>query len=296
MDTFLWLLLFTSTMMLVFRWMLSWGTAFINRGTVRQFFLQRLAATRPDMRIIREDDHAIALQIDSQMCTVHLDQLYRRCAESPTQVNLFVRQAVAGLDNALQETDTVPNEWEQVVVPLLITLDMAHPDGLLFRPVFDTLAIGYALNMGGSFRWITQQAMTDAGIAFDHLHAIAMRNLERSCNMLVIESPQLAADGHERFVRFSTADGLDAARLLIPSFYQRFTSRFEDNDLLVAIPSRDSLAMVSTDDAALANMLAWRSAQERLHRAYPLYPLLLRVSEDGLAPWLPGESAPAATS
>lgn len=291
METFVWLLLITGAMILLARWMRSWGAALINRPAIRQYFLQRLSAGHPDMQLVHATEEEALMRIGDRDCTLHFDQLYRRCSEAPTRTGTFVRQAIAGLEDALRDADALPADWEQQVVPLLLRLDAPAPPGLIVRPLVDVLAIGYALHTSSFFRWVTHEAVVTSEIDEEHLHAVAMRNLERSCNALVIDSPQLEADGRDRFLRFLTGDGLDAARVLLPTFYQRFTARFADSDLLVAIPSRDSLAMVSTEDHALANMLAWRSAYERARRAYPLYARLLHISEQGLIPWAPGESA-----
>ena len=111
---------------------------------------------------------------------------------------------------------------------------------------------------------------------------------ERSCNALVIEASGGEPHGEDRLLRFLTADGLDAVRIVMPSFYQRFSARFGDSDLLVAIPSRDTLSMIGSHDQALANILEWRSLRKRTGGAYPLSEELMLVSESGITLWPPG--------
>lgn len=281
-----WMIVLVSVLMIMRR-VFTGGGGLVNRQTIRYLFLQRLASALPGMHMVEQHEDELVVRINDALCTIHLDQLYLRCLEMPADTILHIREAVAAMSDATQQADGVPADWEQQVVPLLLRSDSTVPVGLLITPVLDQLVIGYALATEKTFRWLTQPEVDAAHIDHAHLHAMAMRNLERSCNRLSIDAPGTRPDGSEQLLRFITGDGLDAARVLLPSFYQRFSPRFQDNNLLVTIPARDELAMVSQQDQTLVSMLTWRGAQEYAHRAYPLTGDLLLVTEHGLLSWPP---------
>ncbi len=284
-DEGLWLVALLGLVLLALRWLLAWGLSPLSRQTVRQLFIDWLISTGDNVTVLTEGDEQFTVQCGAQICTISLDALYHRCLEFPYRTLLYVRQAVQALQTALDEGEQLPSDWEQQVVPQLVRTEMPAPPGLVTRPFVPGLAVGYALNGTENFRWLTAVDLERQQVTEAQLHALAARNLERSCNTLVIESPPPLPDGRDRLVSFQTADGLDAARVLIPSFYQRFAPRFGDGDLLVAIPTRDTLVMIATPDQGQSAFLAWRAEAEYARHAHPLLAQLLRITERGIDLW-----------
>lgn len=282
MDEFFWMLFIACVTIFTLRLLLAWGRAPLNRQAIRQLLLERLSVNDERVVVLREVDELMTVQIGDRVCDIHLDALHRRCAESPFRTLLFVRQAAEALQEALAESDALPVDWENRVLPLLIPADAALPADLLTRPFIPALNVGYVVDGEETFRWITQDDLARWAIDGDRLIALAMRNLERSCSGLVIESPPPLPDGKERILGFQTGDGLDAARILIASFYTRFSPRFDNADLCVAIPNRDSLVITTADDQAQITMLNWQATRDHSHHAYPLLNGLLKVSETGI--------------
>jgi hypothetical protein len=146
----------------------------------------------------------------------------------------------------------------------LVPEGTADPDALACRMLLPGVEMTYAVENGASFRMIRVTELAEAGVEPETLHQFALRNLERSCSALVIEAREGEADGEELMLHFQTRDGLDAA------------------PLLVAIPGRDTLFVVSAENPAATGWLTWRSRQEHRRQAYPLLPAPLRVSEHGV--------------
>jgi len=297
MEGLLWLFAVAGVITLAMRWLAHRGLSPMSQQAIRQLFVERLLATSAEYcQLLHDDGQALTLQCGSATCTVYFETLYRRCMESPYRTMLFVRQAVRAMREALLDSDRLPADWEERVMPLLITDELPVPPDLVMRPLTNILQVGYAIDGEEAFRWITHADMELSGIGEERLCELALRNLERSCNALVIETPPPLADGRDRLLRFHTLDGLDAARVLLPSFFQRFAPRFGDVDVVVAIPNRDTLIAIPATDQAQASFLQWRAETERRHSAHPLAGQLLRVSEDEITEWVPGEPEPAEES
>ena len=290
MDGFVWVLAVAGVITLAMRWLLLRGLSPMSQQTIRQLFVERLLATAAEScQLIHDDGQALTVQCGSSTCTIHFEALYRCCMESPYHTMLFVRQAVQALQEALRETDAQPADWEDRVVPMLISTALPVPPDLLSRPLTNELRVGYAVAGEASLRWMDRADLEAAGKSAEELHALALRNLERSCHGLVIETPPPLADGRDRLLRFNTRDGLDAARVLLPSFYRRFSPRFGDVDVVVAVPSRDTLIAVPATDQAQASFLQWRAETERRRSAHPLAIRLLRVNEAEISEWSEAE-------
>lgn len=289
MESYLVLFALAGIVTLAMRWLLLRGLSPVSQQSVRQLFVERLLATTDRCVLLQDDGGLLSVQCGKDVCAIRFETLYRQCMESPYRTILLIRQAVKAVQDALQDAERLPADWETRVVPLLLNGETpAPPDAHVFRLISE-LQVGYVLDGEEAFRWITATEMEQSGIGEENLHALALRNLERSCSMLVIETPPPLADGRDRLLRFHTQDGLDAVRSLLPSFYQRFAPRFGDVDVLVAIPTRDSLIAIPATDQAQASFLQWRAEAECRRSAHPLSGKLLCVTEAGIEEWEVGE-------
>ncbi len=286
MSTVLSLILFGGLILLFVRRLLSAPQA-LNRQGVRVLFLQQMRDFRPDLQLLDETADRVSMQIGAQVCTVQFEQLYRRCAEQSARMGEFIQQAIDGIATSLLDDTTMPTNWAERVYPLLMRADSTIPPALLTDRVTTQLSLGYVIRNEHTFSWMTKEMLQQTPVSEDALHTLAIRNLERSCSNLVIDTPGEQADGQEHYLRFITADGLDAARVLIPSLHSRFAPRFHDDDLLVAIPTRDTLVMIGSHDGAIANFLGYRGTWEHNRRAFPVSDRLLLVTENGISPWPP---------
>jgi len=290
MEGFVWVFAVAGVITLAMRWLLLRGLSPMSQQAIRQLFVERLLATAAEScQLIHDDGRTLTVQCGPSTCTVHFEALYRRCMDSPYHTMLFVRQAVQALQEALQETDALPVDWEGRVMPLLLSNELPIPPDLLLRPLTEELQVGYAVNAEESLRWLTRADLEASGKEMEALHELALRNLDRSCNGLVIETPPPLADGRDRLLRFNTQDGLDAARVLLPSFYRRFSPRFGDVDVVVAVPSRDTLIAIPATDQAQASFLQWRAETDRRRSAHPLAVQLLHVKDAEISEWSEGE-------
>lgn len=279
------LLVLFAIALLALRWLIMAGKAPLSQQTIRTLLLQRLLGTLPNAVLVVERAHQIEFRVGERRCAMCLDQLYRRCAEWPFRTPVLIRQAVAAVQRALAAPAALPQEWQERVQAVLLRTDLPTPPHAVTHPAVGMLVMGYVLEANGAFRWITQRDIEEAGLTDTQLRETALRNLERTCNRLVIDAHQWGHDDADRLLRFQTADGADAARLLIPSFFQRFSPRFGERDLLVGVPTRDTLIMISADDAEEAALLAWHTRREYAHGAYPLSPQLIKVTEHGPVVW-----------
>ena len=280
MYDFIGMLIVAGMTMLTLRWLLVWSKAPLNQQAIRQLLVERLLAAGTPTTLLTEAEGELTLRIGEQHCTIRLDALYRRCAEFPFRTLLYIRQAVDAVRVAAEQPVALPDGWETRVMPLLLPAQSATPPELCTASLLPALSVGYALVEPEAFRWITEQDLAGTETTPEALQALARRNLERSCSDLVIDAQP--GEGADHVIGFQTGDGLDAARVLIPSFHARFSPRFDGADLLVAIPTRDTLVIVAATDPQQAAVLDWRTRHEFRQSAYRLLDHVLLVTEHGI--------------
>jgi hypothetical protein len=263
---------------------LAWQVTSTANADIRGLLVQHFLLCGIPAEILEGHDEVLVLRLAGRTVRLHLAQLYRRCAEAPMQKTYFVRQAVEAVIGALEAPDALPADAVERMMPVLMPAEMVRPAGLPLRPFQPGLDVALAIDEGIRFRLVTDDALATGGLTSDAAFDTAMRNLERSCNMLVIDTPEESDEG-EQILRFRTLDGLDAARVLLPSFFHRFSPRFDDADLLVAIPARDTLIMVAADEPAHMNVLIWHARREFGRQAFPLLPVPLLVRDEGIVLW-----------
>lgn len=285
MEAILWLLVFAIIITFTVRWLLAWSMTPLSRQFIQHLLLQRLVAHGCQPIFLADGGNHLTIRVGERTCSIQLEQLYRRCTEVPSASSDLINQVADSIQAALEEDDALPLDWERHILPVLVSTDAVFPPHLLVRPFADGLVVAFAIDEPAAFRWLTSNDLAVMELTIDTVYTQALINLERSCNMLVIDAHDVRPDGQDRLLRFVTNDGLDATRLLLPSFYQRFSPRFDDADLIVAIPARDSLLLTSIDYPEQHTFLRWRSNLERTHRAYPLRNMLYQVNEHGIKPY-----------
>jgi len=291
MEEFVWLCALAGFITFMMRWLLLRGLSPVNQQVIRQMFVEQLRASASACQLVEDDGAELTVRCGQIRCTIYFEALYRRCMAAPHRTMLFIRQAVQAVIAALADDDLLPADWRDRVMPLLLNDAIPLPHNLLLQPLAAELQIGYVFDAGGSLRWLTEEDLARMDSDRDTVHALALRNLERSCHSLVIEAPPPLADGRDRLLRFRTRDGFDATRVLLPSFYQRFAPRFGDADLLVAIPTRDELIVVPATDQAQASFLQWRLDAERQRSPRPLADTLLHLTAESISVWTPAKVA-----
>lgn len=260
---------------------------FIDARNIVSMFIRQLTVQDSTIKIESVTAEKILFQHAGVECVVQFGQLLLRCAEIPSRTGEIIRLAVEDIILALRQHDVEIADWRETVVPMLYHREQPIPTDIIRDSFVDDLNIVYVLSFPNYFRYLTEKDRHEFAVEREELHELALRNLERSCNRLEIDTPGPDSEGYERMLRFTTGDGLDASRLLIPSFFQRFSPRFDNTDLLVTIPTRDTLVMFSERDATLAKMLSLRNSAEMNNRAYPLYPKIMLVNEDAISAWYP---------
>lgn len=281
----------------VFRWLLDDNVALPGSLPFKNLFLQDLKSYDKSITVTREENDSIEILVDKQPLRIFLGHIFRSSMSFPMIAGSAISDAITALLRCKANySPTLPVDWQRQLMPFLY--DGADDSiDIVTHQVAPDLFASFVINTTDTIRWLTRAEIDTTGLSTEELYLLAIKNLERSCNMLEMESITFVAENEdqevadnentESLVRFTTHDGFDATRVLIPSFFTRFSNRFGDSELLVGIPARDELVIMAFTDDAQANTLAERTQQEYERSPYPLYGGLLLVTENGISAWSP---------
>lgn len=147
----------------------------------------------------------------------------------------------------------------------------------------DELELFAAVDTGRTLRFLSRDDLAQwDGVSEDDVFFYARENL--LALSAEVEMQALAnEDGKPCAVIIATNDGHDAARVCLPTFYEKLAAVLGPN-LLVGLPNRDFLIVLSADDAGLVANVANQVKIDAQTRPYAISGKLYRLNADGLAP------------
>ena len=280
MDELFWNILSLVVIFLILRQFVAGQSNNSARSMVRKLLEIKLRSLISDISIsLTADDTIICITGDNRVI-IHVEQLSRMCTMKPTNIRDFISNAAISIQNAL----SIKNDDERIkdkIILLFTRDDSSIPTFFTRKEFYPGLSLLYAVDHGSSFQYIDHRFQHEYNLNTDDLHALALANLERSCNRLKIAALE-AFDSGDRFIRFTTNDGLDAVRMLIPSFYTRFSPRFNNENVYVLILGRDYLVMTGEKDKDYLSWLTTIGNTKKAYRPYPITDVQFMVTENNI--------------
>ncbi|MBE7491097.1 MAG: DUF1444 family protein [Planctomycetes bacterium] len=156
---------------------------------------------------------------------------------------------------------------------------------LLRRPLVEhELELMIAVDTGRTLRFISSEDVARwEGVSEEDVFFYARENLLAQAGEIQVQALQ-GPDGQPKAVIIATHDSHDAARLTLPNFYERIAAVL-GHDLLVGVPNRDFLIVLSADDPELVANVGAQVAKDAQTQPYAISGKLFRLTKDGLAPY-----------
>jgi uncharacterized protein YtpQ (UPF0354 family) len=167
------------------------------------------------------------------------------------------------------------------VLPMLKPLDMliaVHEHNLpmlIYQPFPAHLMITYVVDEGGRISYINEQHLEAWRVPVDQLHAQALGNLRQRTNPADATN---IGEGVRRMVLFHRQDGYDATRVLLNELLEAWQAMLP-GQMVIGIPTRDSLIVFSDSDRALLTRLARQVQMDAAHHAAGLTNRLLTFAD-----------------
>ncbi|MCB9592117.1 MAG: hypothetical protein H6719_05235 [Sandaracinaceae bacterium] len=249
-------------------------------GRALRILRERLDATRPDLRVEAAFGPSVRLSGEIE---VDLARVLRATAGEPDEA---ARQAIDKLVTMLPGGGGALSTFADLHASLLPRVTAPGFAGSLA----DRGRLAHAPRLGGAIeltvvvgyedraRYLGEAELERWGRSFDEVLAVAIENLaSRSA-----EARFGRVDTeHGALVLARTGDGLDSARLLLPTLHSVLGPELGDG-FLAAIPHRDVL-LACADTPPLRAVLAKRATEDAARAPHPITDRLFRVTAERLA-------------
>ncbi len=280
MDDLLWHILSLIIVFIILRQFVAGKHNNSAKSMIRKLLEIRLKTLFTDIQFSLTIDETIICVINGNRVIIHVEQLSRMCSMKPNNIMDYINKTADSIKIAVTEKEDDLNIKDKII-PLFTRDDNGIPTFFTKHDFYPGLSLLYAVDNGSSFQYIDHKMQNQLNIDTEELHKLALINLERSCNRLRIAALE-AFDNGDRFIKFTTGDGLDAARLLIPSFYTRFSPRFNNENIFVLILGRDYLVMTGDNDKDYLNWLTTIGNTKKAYRPYPITDVQFMVTENNI--------------
>jgi hypothetical protein len=139
-----------------------------------------------------------------------------------------------------------------------------------------------ALDTGRTLRFLNPDDLSQwEGVSEEDVFFYARENLLALAEELQMQA-LAGADGTPKAVIIAIGDSYDASRVMLPGLYERL-SQVLGEELLVGLPNRDFLIVLSADDGELVSNVAAQVRVDAETRPYPISGKLYRLTATGLA-------------
>ncbi|MCC6572597.1 MAG: DUF1444 family protein [Planctomycetes bacterium] len=175
-------------------------------------------------------------------------------------------------------------EMRSLIYPVLKPCQFARDVdvNVLRRPLLEgDLDILMAIDTGRTLRFVSQQDLASwPGVTEDEVFFYARENLLALCKDMQVNA--LAnQDGKPAAIIFASGDGYDASKLILPDLYQKLSALLGP-DLLVGVPNRDFMIVLSAHDDEMVARVSEQVRLDAQQRPYAISGELYRFGASGL--------------
>lgn len=244
---------------------------------------QRLAALRPELTIREVFEQHVVL---SDGIELDLSRVLLATEGQDTRaVTLAIDKLIAMLPGSPQATEleSTPDELLPRLVPTEFLQDSPSTRSeLVLAPVFGgALFAALLLGYEGRARYVRTRELSAWSLTPGDALALALQNLaarSARARFARIDTP------HGPLVFARTGDGLDAARLLLPTLHEVLAPEL-GSPFLAAAPHRDVLFACALEPRELRESLLARVREDAARAPHRISEQLFRVAPDGVRPW-----------
>jgi hypothetical protein len=246
-------------------------------GLAAALFERALAERRPDLEVRDRFDRRIwvgdGIEVD----------LGRALDAAGGQGEGALARAVAKLVALLPGGEGAQVEREEALdrlLPRIVAAGFVGEDrGLFLRPIAGDVAIALVLAYEGRSRFVRARELESWGLPPDRALAHALARLAARSGRARLARVDTE---HGPVVIACTGDGLDSARLLLPTLHDVLAPEL-GSPFLAAIPHRDALLACAAGVPALRDALAARARRDAARAPHRITERLFEVGPRGLA-------------
>lgn len=237
--------------------------------------LEERLATVAVVRVVERDELDLRLDVAGRPVNSNADAFFNAYLQAPDKLEAIVdAYAQLVVEEGPAERHAVP--WSAVaarVYPMLkrpevlVQVRERKLPMLAWTSFLADLIITYVVDEGGSLTYINEQHLESWDVGEQELHQQAIANLRQRTS----DAGQITevGEGEQRLYIYSTMDGYDATRLLLPDALMRWQATLP-GQLVIGIPNRDFLVAFSDADPGVLESVARQVGLDAASREHSL--------------------------
>lgn len=145
----------------------------------------------------------------------------------------------------------------------------------------DELELFAAVDTGRTLRMVSENDLADwEGVDAEEVFFYARENLQALAQEMELQA-LAGPDGEPRAIIIAQGDSYDASRLMLPELYSKLSEVLGKN-LLVGVPNRDFMIVLTADDAELVENVGNQVKIDSETRPYPISGKLYKLTPEGV--------------
>lgn len=246
-------------------------------GLAASVFERVLAERRPDLEVVARFDRRLWLDGEIEIDLGRAIDASDGAAALERSIEKLIAMLPGGAGAAIARDEAIARLLPRLVAPAM--LREAGP-GLFARPTANDVAVALVLAYDGRSRFVRARELEGWSLRADDALGLAIANL--AARSATARFARLDTEAGPMIVA-RTGDGLDSARLLLPTLPDVLAPELGD-PFLAAVPHRDALIACAQGSAPLRAALAARAREDALRAPHRITDALFRVAQSGLAP------------
>jgi hypothetical protein len=236
--------------------------------------LETRATALEQVELLQRDELELRLRVGGRPVNSQADAFYRAYLAAPDRLD-NVLDAYTQLIRA-ELPPPNPSSFAEVaarVFPMLkrpdvlVTVRERNMPMLAWTPFLADLVITYVVESQASVSYLNEDMLERWEIGEQDIHRRAVANLRQR----TAQSAKVTAvgEGPQQLYIYSTMDGYDATRILLPELMEAWERQLAGNTV-IGIPNRDFLIAFSDDDPGVLQAIARQVQLDSLGREHGL--------------------------
>lgn len=245
----------------------------LNREAFAAYIVTQLDAIDA-VSVLDRNDLDLTLRVGATELHLNLENFFNAYTEAPEQIEDITVRVVEAVEHLKLARDikSFAALRERVFpmlkpIALLAVVRERQLPLLVYRPFLADLIITYVIDEPSSVAYINEEHLDHWGITEQELHDEALANLRQ--RTIGGTNYTTAGEGVQRIFIFSTQDGYDATRLLLPEILEQWREKMPGR-MVIGIPNRDFLIAFSDTDRNILANVARQIQADSAERSYGL--------------------------
>ncbi|NBU63553.1 MAG: DUF1444 family protein [Chloroflexia bacterium] len=213
--------------------------------------------------VITRGDESVAIDIEP------FERAYRRRPDAVDAVlSTLLRVSRGEKGIADPGYNAIANQIIPQLKPIALLAELVErgAEPIIYRLFLADLIITYAIHDGNRLSYLTETQLARWNVSEHTVHAQAITNLHNRSQHVPYHK---AGSASQQVIVFNVNDGLDAARILLPDIILAASNDIP-GDIVIGIPNRDFLVIISADDPDRVAAVALQITRDMRQHAHGL--------------------------